>query len=243
MEIDVDVVKKANQCDNIIAHTDGTVIKVMDKMTGTNCVHDPEGMGYGNYVMIQHNDNYVTLYAHLASVDVKQGQKVSKGSVIGFMGNTGFSYGAHVHFELRKYKSLNVTIGIHDTRNFEWLNPEPYLDADLPITEASKNVVGFLDVAKMDSKDRLFVRRWTYCGSQDVKIKISEAGGNYYLYDIKANQARIDVLQAGYPTDKVGFSDTCPVALADGTYNVEAYVDNVKLTNTKQNIVKTELAR
>jgi hypothetical protein len=241
--IGIDVVKKTNQCDSIIAHTDGTVIKVMDKMTGTNCVHDPEGMGYGNYVMIEHKDNYVTLYAHLGSVAVKQGQKVAKGTVIGYMGNTGFSYGAHVHFEVRKYKSLNVTIGIHDTRNFDWLNPEPYLDADLPITEASKNVVGFLDVAKMDGKDRLFVSGWAYGGSGDVKIKISKAGVNYYLYDIKANQSRIDVLEAGYPTDKVGFSDTCPVALADGTYNVEAYVDNVKLTNTKQITVKRELAR
>jgi hypothetical protein len=240
--IGVDVVKKTNQCDSIIAHTDGTVIKVMDKMTGTNCVHDPEGMGYGNYVMIQHKDNYVTLYAHLASVAVKQGQKVSKRTVIGYMGNTGYSYGAHVHFEVRKYKINNPMIALHDNTKFEWLNPEPFINSDLPGNNCATSIVGYLDVAKMDGNDKIFISGWAYGGSQNVKIRIFNSNWNFYLYNLKANQPRIDVLEAGYPTDKVGFSDTYPVSLLNGTYNVEAYVDNVKLTNTKQIVVKKELA-
>ena len=242
--IGVDVVKKPNQCDSIIAHTDGTVIKVMDKMTGTNCVHDPEGIGYGNYVMIQHNDNYVTLYAHLASVYVKQGQKVSKGSVIGFMGNTGFSYGAHLHFEVRKYNISNPIAALHDNTNFEWLDSEKYINADLPSNNNVVNkVVGYLDVAKIDGDDKIFVSGWTYGGSQTVKIKIYNKEFIHYLCDIKADKLRTDVFDAGYPSAKVGFSETHPVMLLDGIYNVEAYVDGIKLTNVKQITVKRELTQ
>lgn len=240
--VGVDVVKKTNQCDSIIAHSDGTVIKVMNKMTGTNCIHDPEGMGYGNYVMIQHNDNYVTLYAHLSGVSVKEGQKVSKGTVIGFMGNTGFSYGAHLHFEVRKYKISNPTSALHDNTKFDWLDPGKYINVDLPSNNNIANkVVGYLDVAKMDGTDKIFVSGWTYGGSQNVKIKIYNKEFNYYLYNIKADNLRTDVLNAGYPSAKVGFSETYPVALPDGIYNVEAYVDNIKLTNVKQITVKKEL--
>lgn len=64
------------------------------------------GYGYGNYIMI---DNGVdskgrrvyTLYGHLSSVNVSQGQTVSQGQVIGYSGNTGNSYGGHLHFEVR----------------------------------------------------------------------------------------------------------------------------------------------
>ena len=85
----IDVVKAPGLTDNIIAHSDGTVIKVM---TGQrNMSIDSEGMGYGNYVMIDHGDNYVTLYAHMDVVAVSRGQTVRKGQTIGKMGNTGNS--------------------------------------------------------------------------------------------------------------------------------------------------------
>lgn len=56
---------------------------------------------YGNYIMIIHNNNLATLYAHLSSVNVKNDQYVSKGQVIGASGSTGFSSGPHLHFEVR----------------------------------------------------------------------------------------------------------------------------------------------
>ncbi|QUW24070.1 peptidoglycan DD-metalloendopeptidase family protein [Sporosarcina sp. Marseille-Q4063] len=57
---------------------------------------------YGNIIMIKHSVNgkiYTTLYAHLSSVNVSSGQVVTKGQVIGGMGNTGRSSGPHLHFE------------------------------------------------------------------------------------------------------------------------------------------------
>lgn len=56
---------------------------------------------YGNYVMIIHNNNLSTLYAHLSGINVKPDQYVIRGQVIGASGNTGFSTGPHLHFEIR----------------------------------------------------------------------------------------------------------------------------------------------
>ena len=56
---------------------------------------------YGNYIMIIHGGNITTLYGHLSSVGVNQDQYVTKGQIIGYSGNTGYSSGPHLHFEVR----------------------------------------------------------------------------------------------------------------------------------------------
>tara|TARA_B100000965_G_scaffold403183_1_gene430721 strand:- start:563 stop:1534 length:972 start_codon:yes stop_codon:yes gene_type:complete len=58
--------------------------------------------GYGNYVKINHGFGYETLYAHMSKYIVKKGQKVKRGEVIGYVGNTGISTAPHLHYEVRK---------------------------------------------------------------------------------------------------------------------------------------------
>jgi LysM repeat protein len=61
--------------------------------------------GYGNYVVIRHDNGTQTLYAHLSKNIVYSGQHVVQGQVIGYLGNTGRSTGPHLHFEVRGAKN------------------------------------------------------------------------------------------------------------------------------------------
>ena len=244
----VDIVKNKSQLDYITAHTEGKVIKVVDYLDGTNKVADKEGIGYGCYVMILHNNKYkgkyvVTLYAHLEKVSVKVNTNVTKGQSIAFMGNTGNSSGAHLHFEIRLYKEIPQG-NLHDTSKFEWIDPTPYLDKDLPADAMpSPKAVGYLDVATWNN-NTLTVSGWAYkCGgNQKVTIKVYNGNLVVISYTITANKSRPDVKSAMmYSTDKVGFSDEKSLKLADGTYTVKAYVDTTQLTNSKTITVKKEL--
>ncbi len=61
---------------------------------------------YGKYIVIQHDNGLTTLYAHLSKQSVAKGDVVAAGQVIGYVGNTGYSYGAHVHFTVYWSTSL-----------------------------------------------------------------------------------------------------------------------------------------
>jgi murein DD-endopeptidase MepM/ murein hydrolase activator NlpD len=74
-------------------------------------------VGYGNYVVIGHPDGFVTLYGHLNSAAVHEGQVVHQGEIIGQEGSTGLSTGPHLHFEIR--------------HNGEFVDPAPYLPGQL----------------------------------------------------------------------------------------------------------------
>lgn len=76
----------------------GTTIYAADSGTVAVASYD---RGYGNYVVISHGNGISTLYAHMSSMAVSAGSSVSKGDVIGYVGSTGLSTGAHLHFEVR----------------------------------------------------------------------------------------------------------------------------------------------
>lgn len=115
----IDVVGAGYTLACVVAHSDGVVVA-----TRNDCNSFEDG-SYGNYVKIKHDDGYYTLYAHGAyhTVQVMVGDKVHRGERIMYMGNTGMSYGAHLHFEVR-------------TPDDERIDPTPYLDADLPSNPA-----------------------------------------------------------------------------------------------------------
>ena len=93
----VDIVSN-DHSDNVIAANDGIVIYAsLENMHNNNS-------GYGNYVVIQHNDSNYTLYGHLQddSITVTKGDAVCQGQIIGKIGQTGNAFAPHLHFELRE---------------------------------------------------------------------------------------------------------------------------------------------
>lgn len=84
-----------------LANSVGTPI--MASAAGTVLISKSSGFngGYGLYVVVSHPNGTQTVYGHLNSVNVSVGQSVSQGQVIGGLGNSGKSTGAHLHFEIR----------------------------------------------------------------------------------------------------------------------------------------------
>lgn len=62
-----------------------------------------KGTGYGNHVVIDHGYGYETLYGHMLKIKARQGARVTRGEVIGYVGSTGKSTGPHCHYEVHKY--------------------------------------------------------------------------------------------------------------------------------------------
>lgn len=94
----------------VYATGDGVVIKTEFKFSG-----------YGNEVMIDHGFGYKTRYAHLSRIDVAEGIKVSRGDLIGAIGNTGKSTGPHLHYEV-------IYMG-------RPVNPWRYMNLDMSVEE------------------------------------------------------------------------------------------------------------
>jgi len=96
--------------------------------TGDGVVKDVQsiGGGYGKWILIDHGFGYETLYGHLNGFNVKIGEHVKRGNVIGFVGNTGTSTGPHLHYEVHK--------------NGTPVNPQYYYFKDLNAQEYEKMV-------------------------------------------------------------------------------------------------------
>ncbi len=113
----IDLIGKGSSLSDILAFADGTVY----------AAGYSQSMGY--YVYIDHANKYRTIYMHLKkdSLKVKAGQKVKAGAVLGYMGNTGNSSGAHLHFQLEKGAGNAV-------------DPKPYLEGKSSITQTVKEM-------------------------------------------------------------------------------------------------------
>ena len=92
-----------NYRSNIYASNNGVVVEA-----GYNSTN-------GNYVIINHNNGYYTSYCHMSSILVKKGDIVEMGQVVGYMGQTGYATGVHLHFSLSK--------GYPFRSGSTWLNP------------------------------------------------------------------------------------------------------------------------
>jgi murein DD-endopeptidase MepM/ murein hydrolase activator NlpD len=93
--------------------------------------------GYGNLVEVNHGYNYVTRYAHLSKYTVSAGQKVKRGDLVGYVGNTGKSTGPHLHYEVRLNGAPQNPVNYY----FYDLTPEEYA----AMIEAAENAGHVMD--------------------------------------------------------------------------------------------------
>src|SRR5688500_806487 len=97
---------------------------------------------YGNLVIVRHPNGLETYYAHLSQIDVKPGDYVQAGDFIGLGGNTGHSFGAHLHFEVR-YQGIPINPELlidFETRKLKLVNVNLQVDGDrIIVTNAEKH--------------------------------------------------------------------------------------------------------
>lgn len=99
----IDIASSGIRGAQIVASDAGTVVQATN-----SCPHDYGkngscgcGGGFGRYCIVDHGNGYMTLYGHMENCIVSVGQKVNQGETLGYVGSTGFSTGAHLHFEVR----------------------------------------------------------------------------------------------------------------------------------------------
>lgn len=111
--------------DYIIAAADGVIDAAVSNYTKTLTRLTGTAEDRGNYVRIKHDTGLYTVYMHLAvgTVTVKTGESVKKGQVLGYMGNTGYSKGNHLHFAVGDGKA--------------WLDPLPYINGEKELQRAT----------------------------------------------------------------------------------------------------------
>ena len=97
---------RAQKGAKVYAVEDGTVQKIITTYK--------QNRGYGKFINLAHEGNFLTRYAHLDSILVKKGQKVKRGTLIGLVGETGLAAGPVLHFEMLK--------------DMKKVDPENYID-------------------------------------------------------------------------------------------------------------------
>ena len=206
----VDIVGEKNGShltDTVLAHSDGTVVLTQ---TGRTNNKGSKGLeSYGNFVKIIHSNGYYTLYAHLKDVYVKVGQKVNKGDAIGYMGNTGNSYGAHTHFEVRNTADKTI-------------EPTKYLTSDLPLSKLSSNSSTAATKFRIGDEVKLIASA-TYVNGGTIPSWVFDS--KLYVREIKNNnQIVISTLQTGAVTGTV--YDKYLVLYTDKTTNTASTTNN-----------------
>lgn len=185
----------------IIAARDGTVT-YPNSDSPTNCVsngnEDPCGGGYGNYVMIEHSDGSITVYAHMYenSITVHSGDQVSQGQVIGKMGSSGRSNGSHLHFEVRV--------------NGKQVNPLNYVSEDNPYpSKGSSSYINASDVKQSICKS-LKNKNYSDVGTAAILTNMyyessfdpTATGDGETSYGLcQWHESRYDNLKSSYPTN------------------------------------------
>lgn len=197
----MDFINDVGHSCNAIAVADGEVVTVQDFVDGFNDTYTA-----GNYVRIKHESGVYSRYLHLVkgSVKVKVGQKVKAGTVLGTEGNTGYSCGTHLHFDVfdgtqyvdplpyllgeksfykaKKPSSTAITVG----SKVRVKAGTTFSDGTKPFTEVYNTVYDVQLLSRNGKEARIGIgEQWTgwmyisdlYPAEQSAKVKTVKTGG------------------------------------------------------------------
>ena len=143
--------------DEVVSVSNGVVLwsqMVTDKSNPT--------WEWGNYVAVSGDDGNTIYYCHLAERKVSAGQRVKAGDVIGIMGNTGYSFGKHLHFEVRP-------------RNVKETDAAAYLNLPNAVTEISEKEYYSDEVCKLcgfTDGTRAYINKYAWAGDLWRKLSV-----------------------------------------------------------------------
>ena len=153
--VDFGAISPGVEGDELYAVTDG-VVKVSKADSGN------KNVGYGYYIVIEH-DGYCTLYAHLASLELKVGQTVKAGDIVAHMGNTGTSTAAHLHFEVRNCEYNHPyfwTKGTYAGQFIMCINPINCFVKDTQEKTDTETIKRYKNISEMPEFYQGFIKKW-----------------------------------------------------------------------------------
>ena len=179
----IDLINNAGGTCDVIAVADGEVVYVQDGVPG----HDERVYTAGNFVRIRHENGMYSRYLHMVngSIKVKIGQKVKAGTVLGHEGETGYSFGIHLHFD------------VNDGKNY--VDPLPYLLGQKSFyknTSSKKNTTNSTAtsvVKTLTTGTKVALNKASLYGSATTNTKANTITGTYYIHSngIINNRIRI----------------------------------------------------
>ena len=156
---------------------------------------------WGNYVRVDDADGNRLFFCHLDSRAVKVGQKVNPGDRLGVMGNTGYSFGAHTHFEVRKSDGKTTLdpaayLGIPNARG-------TYSAGKTGWVQANKSWYWYEDGAPVMASWRQIDGKWYYLGPDGRMVDdLQTIDGKEYFFFTKSEGGRLHGEMA--QTDETG---------------------------------------
>ena len=181
----------------IVAIADGTVVAAVDGYGNTY----PKSRIYGNYVIVKHSGGVYSLYGHLAKgLAVKYGQTVKQGQVLGYMGNTGYSMGQHLHFECRvggnskayakdplKYLECPKTVIVSDSSYYRSQIKVAESGIGTPVArDVTRDQIEVL-INNLNARDNASINsdRLGYMNKGIYNVNLEQTGGQYKWYEVE----------------------------------------------------------
>lgn len=205
----------------------GTVVAVVTYCKGSHYNGSCScGSSWGNYVKIKHDDGFYSLYAHLSSVSVSNGQRVSQGQKVGGVGTTGDSTGNHLHFEV--YNTSNTRV-----------NPMNYINPNNPSPNGQSPII--TDKPKLSSNKTAYA-----VGEKVVLTRNNVNNTNFYWIVVWYNNKQI--LSTAMPDSSYILTNLeagtyeayLQVGNSNGTISSEKYVFHVQNTISDKGIITSD---